>query len=152
MKISAIVSALFCMVWLMVSGCNTSEPGPSDESGLAGKEMQSEDKKVTETTQAPMEEDLNTFLKGVEGKMEQLKVKHVNLINRVQQAGLRTKPQTTFDATLDDLKKKREDVQIQIEALKTGKKKDWTALQLGMNLALEGLAHSYDTALAQFAG
>lgn len=152
MNNSMAVRVLFCIAILGVAGCNTSEPGPSDESGLAGKEVQSEDKEVAETSQAPMEEDLNTFLEGVEGKMDQLKVKHVKLVNRVQQAGLKTKPQTTFYATLDDLKKKREDVQIQIEALKTGKKKDWTALQLGMNLALESLAHSYDTALAQFAG
>ena len=152
MRKSMAVYVLFCVVWLMASGCNSSEPGPSDESGLAGKEVQSRDNEVVETIAAPLEENISAFLSFVEDRMDLLKVKHVKLANRIQQAGLNSESLVAFSATLDDLKKKRGEVQTQMKALKTANEKDRASLQLGMNLALEELAYSYDITLAQFSG
>lgn len=153
MAISIIsVFALFCFVGIMFSGCNSSDTGPSEESELAGKIGQSHTHELVERRPAPLDGDLHAYLAVVEGKMDQLKVKHVKLLDRIQRAGLEAKPQAVFATILDDLKKKREKVQTQIELLKSANGKDWATFQMGMNLALEELAHSYDWALSQFAG
>lgn len=140
------------IVLLMVAGCGTSESGPSDESSLAGEERPSGSNEVVETIRAPFEVDPKDYVKTVEGKLGQLQYKHIKLVDRVQHAGLESESQAAFDTNLDALTRKGKEVSRQIEALKTGKGKDLHALQLGMNLALEDLAHSYETALAQFSG
>ena len=149
MKNFVLGMVLFSLVCVMVAGC-----GVSEESQLAGKELPLSDKEVVETNQVPLEDDFNfnEYVKSVEGQLGYLEDIHVKLADRVRKAGLEPETQTTFNTTLDALKMKREVVHTQIEALKRGNKKNWTARQLGMDVALEHLAHSYDEALAQFAG
>ena len=152
MKYSMVVNVLVGMVWLMIAGCGTSESGSPDESRLAEEKMQLGDKEVVDTIQAPGEENLNEYVKIVEGKLGQLTDKHAKLVDLGQQAELGSEPQAAFDTSLGDLTKKREEIQVQIETVKAAKGKDWIPLQSGMNQALEELGQSYDTALAKFAG
>jgi hypothetical protein len=140
------------MVLLMVAGCDTSESGPSDESSLAGEDRPLKSNEVGETIRAPFEVDLKDYVKTVEAKLGQLQYKHIKLVDRIQPAELESESQTAFDTNLETLTRKREEISREIKALKTGKGKDLHALQLGMNLALEDLAHLYETALAQFSG
>ena len=152
MKYSVAVHVLVGMVWLMIAGCGASESGTPEEFQLAGEEVQSGDKEAIETIQVPVEENLNEYVKTVEGKWDLLKDKHAKLVDQAQQAGSGTEIKVALDTNLDDLTKQGEEVQRQIDELKVAKGKDWLALQSGMNQALEELAQSYDKALAQFAG
>ncbi len=85
MKNSLALNVLFCIAILGVAGCNTSEPGPSDESGLAGKDVQSGNTEVVEFIQAPLGEDFNQYVQNVEDKLDNLKSTHVKLADRVKQ-------------------------------------------------------------------
>ncbi|MDT7042201.1 hypothetical protein [Candidatus Nitronereus thalassa] len=152
MKKSVGVYMFVGMICLIAPGCNTSESEPSDESSSAEKGTALKNQEIVDTRHAPVEEDLNGYVKTVESQLDQLHVKHVNLVARVQQMKLQSEPRAAFNTTLDELIKKRKEVHIHIEALKTAKRKDWSALQLGMNHELEDLSRLYDTALAQFAG
>jgi len=70
----------------------------------------------------------------------------------VRQAGNGSGIPSASDIALDDLIRKGQALQRQIEALKAAKGKDWLTLRPGINAALEELSQSYDKALAKFAG
>ena len=127
MKYSVVVNALVGMVAMMVVGCGNFGSSPQEETRVE-------------------------YSKYAEGKLGQLLDTHAKFVVQVQQRGLGSERQAALDATLDDLTKKGEAVQRQIEALKASKGQDWLALQFHMNQALQELAQSYDKALAQFAG
>jgi hypothetical protein len=140
------------LVCMMVFGCSNSELGTSPESQLTGEDTPLESHAVVEAQQALAGETLTTYLKGVDDKLGQLKDKHAKLVDHVQKDGSGTEPTLALNAILGELKKKGEELQFQIEAMKSAKGEDQLALQTGMDKALADLAQSYDDALAQFAG
>ena len=140
---------LACM---MVIGCSNSENSTAPESQLAEVDAQLENKDLAESIQAPLSENLSTYLEGVKDKFAQLKDKHAQLVGQVSETGPGTEPKVALDATLEELTKKGEEIQLQIEAMKSAKGEDQPVLQTDMDKSLADLDQSYDTALAQFAG
>jgi len=95
---------------------------------------------------------LTTYLKGVDDKLVQLKDKHAKLVEQVQKDGSGAEPTVALNAILGELKKKGEELQFQIEAMKSAKGEDQLALQTGMDQTLKELTQSYEKALAEFLG
>jgi hypothetical protein len=149
MKYSVLGNVCVGIVCMMIVGCSNSELSTAPESSLVGKDMPLGDKVVVEKIQAPLGENLTTYLKVVEDKLAQVKVKHDKLVGHVKEA---SPGSDAMDATLVELTKKGEDVQLQIEAMKSAKGEDQLALQTGVDKTLADLAQSYDSALIQFAG
>ena len=127
MKHSVVVNILVGMVWLLVAGCGYFESGPPEETR-------------------------HEYAKFAEGRLGQILDTHARLVVQVQQRKLVSERRTALDVTLDDLTKKRQAVERQIEALKAAKGQEWFAHQFRMNQALEELAQSYDKAFARNAG
>ncbi|MEX0829120.1 MAG: hypothetical protein WD032_02655 [Nitrospirales bacterium] len=152
MKSSVLKNIVVGMVCLLGVGCSNADPGSTSESQVTGKDMALDNNAVSETEQALGEETLTTYLKGVDDKLAQLKDKHAKLVDHVQKEGSGAEPTVAFNAILDELKKKGEELQFQIEAMKSAKGEDQLALRAGMNKTLADLAQSYDHALVQFAG
>ena len=152
MKYSVLGNVFVGIACIMVIGCSNSELSTAPESPLAGKDMPLGDKDVVENIHAPLGENLTTYLQGVEDKLGQLKDKHAKLVNSVPEAGPGSKSRVILDARLAELTKEGEEVQFQIEAMKSAKGEDQPALQIGMDKTLAELDQSYDKALAQFAG
>lgn len=153
MKYSVLGNVCFGLACLMVMGCSNSELSTAPESPVVvGEGTAMSEKDVVENIQAPVGENLTTYLKAVEDKLGQLKEKHAKLANGVSEAGSGSKAKESLGAILDDLTKKSEEFQFQIEAMKSAKGGDQPALQADMDKALADLDQSYDTALAQFAG
>jgi len=152
MKHSLLGNVFVGIVCMMIVGCSNSELSNAPESSLAGKDMELGNKEVVENIQAPLGENLTTYLKVVEDKLAQVKVKHDKLVGHVKEAAPGTDSTMALDALLVELTKKGEDVQFQIEAMKSTKGEDHLALQTGMDKTLSDLAQSYDNALAQFVG
>ncbi len=100
----------------------------------------------------PPEETRTEYSIFVESKMDHLRDVHARLVLRAQQKELESGRQTSFDALLNDLEKRREVVQRKIETMKIAKGQDWFAIQFVMNHALEELAQSYDQAFVQIPG
>ena len=140
------------IVCVMVAGCGTSETGSPEESKLAVKERPSGDQEVITTIQTPVEENLDAYIKVIQGKLGHLKEKRAELVTRVQLVGLAPGPQVEFDATLESLTRKGKEVQRQIAALKIVKGKKWMTLRPEINEALEEVNQSYDEALGKFSG
>ena len=149
MKHSLLGNVFVGIVCMMIVGCSNSELSNAPESSLAGKDMELGNKEVVENIQAPLGENLTTYLKVVEDKLAQVKVKHDKLVGHVKEA---SPGSDAMDATLVELTKKGEDVQLQIEAMKSAKGEEQLALQTDMDKTLADLAQSYDNALTQFAG
>lgn len=153
MKDSALGNVFVAIVCMMVVGCSNSELSSAPESQLAvGGATPLSEKDVVQNIHAPLGENLTTYLQGVEDKLGQLKDKHAKLVNSVPEAGPGSKSRVILDARLAELTKKGEEVQFQIEAMKSAKGEDQLALQTGMDKTLAELAQSYDNALAQFVG
>jgi len=140
------------LVCMMVVGCSNSELGTSPESQLTGKDIPLENEAVVETQQALTGVTLTAYLKGVDDKLVQLKDKHAKLVEHVQKDGSGAEPTVALNAILGELKKKGEELQFQVEAMKSAKGEDQLALQTGMDLTLKELTQSYDKALAEFLG
>jgi len=96
----------------------------------------------------PPEKTRNEYSKFVEDKMVQLRATHEKFVVEVQQSEVKPKRQTTLEAALDDLTKRRDAVQHQVDALQEAKGQEWFVLQYGMNAALEELSQSYSRAFA----
>ncbi len=152
MKYSLGVNVLVGIAWMMVAGCGTSESSAPQETRVAEEPIQLGEKEVVETSQASLNENRNEYVKVIEGKLIQLNDDHAKLVVQAQQAGSGTQVQADLDTTLKDLTKEGKEVQQQIDELKAVKAEDWLALQSDMNQALEELAHSYEQALAKYAG
>jgi hypothetical protein len=90
-----------------------------------------EDQDSMESFQAPVSENLTTYLQGVEDKLGQLEEKHAKLVNFVTEAGPGSKSRVILDAA---------------------KGEEHSALQTDMDKTLADLDQSYDKALAEFAG
>ena len=127
MKGSVVMWILIGMLCMLVAGCGKFNPGPPEKTR-------------------------HEYSKFAEGKMGQMLDKHARLAVQIQQRGLEFERRTALDTTLDDLAKKREAIQRQIDELKAAKGQGWWALQFRMNQSLEELAQSYNRAFAQFAG
>jgi hypothetical protein len=152
MKYSVLGTVCVGIVCMMVVGCSNSEISTAPESQLPEKAVPLIANEAEETIQAPLDEKLTTYLKGVEDKLAQVKVKHDTLVGHVKDVAPGSDSLNAFDATLVKLKKKGDDLHFQIEAMKSAKSEDQLALQIGMDKTLADLAQSYDDALAQFAG
>jgi len=152
MKYSVIRNVCVGIACMMVMGCSNSELSTAPESQLAVNDAQLEDKDGVESIQAPLGENLTTYLQGAEEKLAQLKDKHAKPVGQVKEIAPGSDSTMALDAILADLTKKGEDVQLQIEAMKPAKGEDQLALQTGMDKTLADLAQSYDSALIQFAG
>ena len=152
MKYSVLGNLGVGLVCMMVVGCSNSELGTSSESRLTGKDIPLENEAVVETQQALTGETLTTYLKGVDDKLVQLKDKHAKLVDHVQKDGSGAEPTVALNEILGELKKKGEELQFQVEAMKSAKGEDQLALQTGMDLTLKELTQSYDKALAEFLG
>ncbi len=149
MKYSALGNVCVGIVCMMVMSCSNSEIGTAPESQVVVNDSQLEGKDATESIQAP---NLTTYLQGFEDKLGRLKDKHVKLVSQAKEAAPGSKSRESLDAILEELTKKGEEVQFQIEAMKSAKGKDQLALQTGMDKTLADLDQSYDQALAEFAG
>lgn len=152
MKISVLRNVVVGMICLLGVGCSNSELGSSSESQLAEKNISLDNNAVAETQQSLPGESFTTYLKGVDDKVDQLKDKHAKLVDHVQKEGSGAEPTVALNGILAELKKKGEELQFQIEAMKSAKGEDQLALQAGMDKTLADLGQSYDDALAQFAG
>ncbi|MDH5563079.1 MAG: hypothetical protein OEY91_05560 [Nitrospirota bacterium] len=152
MKYSVLGNLGVGLVCMMVVGCSNSELGTSSESRLTGKDIPLENEAVVETQQALTGETLTTYLKGVDDKLVQLKDKHAKLVDHVQKDGSGAEPTVALNEILGELKKKGEELQLQIEAMKSAKGEDQLVLQTGMDQTLKELTQSYDKALAEFLG
>ena len=152
MKNSVWGNVLLGIGCLVIAGCEYSESGFSDVSSPVKSEAKFGDQEVVNAMQASSEELLHEFSKVVEGKLSQLKKKQAKLTEQVKKDEIVSEAKAALDATLDDLTKKGEAVQIQIEALKAAKGDDWLALQPGVNQALEDMDQAYEKALVYFAG
>jgi hypothetical protein len=152
MKSSVLRNIVMGMVCLLGVGCSNSESGSSSESQVPGQDMALDNNAVPETEQTLAGETLTTYLEGVDDKLAQLKDKHAKLVDQVQKEGSKAEPTVALNAVLGELIKKGEELQFQIEAMKSAKGEDQLALQTGMNKTLADLALSYDHALVQFAG
>jgi hypothetical protein len=152
MKNSVLGNLGLGLVCMMVLGCSNSELGTSPESQLTGKAIPLENEAVVATQQALTGVTLTTYLKGVDDKLVQLKDKHAKLVDQVQKDGSGAEPTVALNAILGELKKKGEELQFQIEAMKSAKGEDQLALQTGMDQTLKELTQSYDKALAEFLG
>ena len=133
-------------------GCSNSETSLSSESQSTGKGLPLDDKASAENRQIPVDVYLTTYLQGVEDKLDKLKDKHAKLVGQVKEAAPGSDSIMALEATLDELTKNGEEIQFQIEALKSAKSEDFQALQAGMDQRLADLDQSYDKALAPFAG
>jgi hypothetical protein len=152
MKYSAPGNVFVGIVCMMVMSCSNSELSTAPESQVAVNNERLEDQDSMESFQAPVSENLTTYLQGVEDKLGQLKDKHAKLEGRVKEAAPGSDSIMTLDVMLVELTKKGEEVQLQIAALKAAKGEDQNVLQTGMDKTLADLDQSYDKALAQFAG
>ena len=152
MKYPALGNVYVGVACMLVMGCSNSELSSAPESRVAVKDAQLEDQDVVESIQAPLSENLTTYLQGVADSLAKLQEKHGQLANHVPADGPGSKSRVSLDAILDELTKKGEEVQFQIEAMKSAKGEDHPALQTGMDKTLADLDQSYDKALAQFAG
>jgi len=152
MKSSLLRNVVLGMVCLLGVGCSNSELGSSPESQLTGKDIPLDNNAVVERQQALAGETLTTYLNGVDDKLSQLKDKHAKLVHHVQKDGSGVEPTVALNAILDEIKKKGEELQFQIEAMKSATGEDQLALQTGMDKTLNELTQSYDKALAEFLG
>ncbi len=152
MKYSVLGKLFVGLACMMGVGCSNSEVSTTSESQLVGKDMASGNKDVAENIQASVAKNLTTYLQGFDDKLSQLKDKHAKLVSQAKEAEPGSKSRESMDAILKELKKKSEEVQFQIEILKSGKGEDQLALQTGMDKTLADLDQSYDQALAEFAG
>lgn len=152
MKYSALGNVCVGIVCMMVMSCNNFELSTAPESPVAVNDAQLEDQDVAGSIQAPLDENLKTYFQGIEDKLGQLEEKHAKLVNSATEAGPGSKSRVSLDVSVAELTKKGEEVQLQIEAMKSAKSKDQSALQTSMEKTLAELAESYDTALAEFAG
>lgn len=152
MKYSVLGKLVVGLACMMAIGCSNSEISTAPESQLAEKDAQLESKDLTKSIEAPLSENLTTYLQGVEEKLVKLKEKHAQLVGQVPEVGPGSKSKVILDARLAELRKEGEEVQYQIEAMKSAKGKDQLALQTGINKTLADLDQSYDTAIAEFAG
>ena len=152
MKYSVLGKLFVGLACIMAIGCSNSEISTAPESQLAEKDAQLKNKDLAKSIQAPLSENLTTYLQGVEDKLVKLKEKHAQLVGQVPEAGPGTESKGNWDAQLDELTKKGEELQFQIEAMKSAKGEDHSALQVGLDKSLADLDESYDTALAKFAG
>ncbi|UCH90418.1 MAG: hypothetical protein JSU60_04670 [Nitrospirota bacterium] len=149
MKYSALGNVCVGIVCMMVLSCSNSEVSTAPESPVVVNDVQLESKDAVESIQAP---NLTTYLQGFEDKLGRLKDKHAKLVSQAKEAAPGSKSRESLDVILEELTKKGEEVQFQIEALKSGKGEDLLALQTGMDKTLADLDQSYDKALAEFAG
>ena len=152
MKYSALGNVCVGIVCMMVMSCSNSELSTAPESQVAVNDEQLEDQDSRESIQAPVSKNLTAYLQGVEDKLGQLEEKHAKLVNFVTEAGPGSQSRVSLDVRLAELTKKGEEVQFQIEAMKSAKGEDHSALQISMDKTLADLAQSYDNALAEFAG
>ncbi len=152
MKYSALGNVCVGIVCMMVISCSNSELSTTPESQVAVNDEQLEDQNSMESIQAPVSEDLTTYLQGVEDQLGHLKEKHATLVNSATKAEPGSQSRVSLDVRLAELTKKGEEIQFQIEAMKAATGEDHAALQTGMGKTLEELAESYDNALAEFAG
>ncbi len=152
MKYSALGNVFVGIGCMMVIGCSNSEVSSVPESQLAVANTPLSDKAVSENIEARLSQNLTMYLQGIEDKLGQLKDKHAKLANHVPEAGPGANSRVVLDAILEELTKKGEEVQWQIEAMKSAKGEDHPALQDGMDETLADLEESYITALAKFAG
>jgi hypothetical protein len=152
MKYSAPGNVFVGIVCMMVMSCSNSELSTAPESQVAVNNERLEDQDSMESFQAPVSENLTTYLQGVEDKLGQLKDKHAKLEGRVKEAAPGSDSIMTLDVMLVELTKKGEEVQLQIAALKAAKGEEHSALQTDMDKTLADLDQSYDKALAEFAG
>ncbi len=152
MKYSAPGNVFVGIVCMMVMSCSNSELSTAPESQVAVNNERLEDQDSMESFQAPVSENLTTYLQGVEDKLGQLKEKHAKLEGRVKEAAPGSDSIMTLDVMLVELTKKGEEVQLQIAALKAAKGEEHSALQTDMDKTLADLDQSYDKALAEFAG
>jgi hypothetical protein len=152
MNYPVLVKVLVGVVCIMGVGCSNSETSLSSESQSTGKGLPLDDKASVENRQVPVDVYLTTYLQGVEDKLDKLKDKHAKLVGQVKEAAPGSDSIMALEATLDELTKNGEEIQFQIEALKSAKSEDFQALQAGMDQRLADLDQSYDKALAPFAG
>jgi len=135
-----------------VQGTDLISTGPRERLTLIYSTVPLENEAVVETQQAQTGVTLTTYLKGVDDKLVQLKDKHAKLVEQVQKDGSGAEPTVALNAILGELKKKGEELQFQIEAMKSAKGEDQLALQTGMDQTLKELTQSYEKALAEFLG
>lgn len=152
MKYSALGKLFVGLACMMAIGCSNSEISTAPESQLAEEDAQLENKDLAKSFQDPLSENLTTYLQGVEDKLVKLKEKHTQLVGQVSEAGPGANSKVILDTKLEELTKKSEELLFQIEAMKSAKGEDHSALQVSLDKALADLDESYDTALAKFAG
>ena len=152
MKPSVLKNLSVWFVCMVLVGCSNSELGTAPESQLGKKDTSLENDAVVEVQQALVGETFTAYLKEIDGKLGQLKVKHAKLVDHVQKDASETEPTVALNPILSELKMRGEELHIQVEAIKSAKGEDQLALQAGMDKALADLAQAYDQALAKFAG
>lgn len=152
MKPSVLKNLSVWFVCMVLVGCSNSELGTAPESQLAKKDTSLENNAVVEVQQALVGETFTTYLKEIDDKLGQLKVKHAKLVDHVQKDASETEPTVALNPILSELKMRGEELHIQVEAMKSAKGEEQLALQAGMNKALADLAQAYDHALAKFSG
>ena len=140
---------------LAIGACGYSESGSPEASAVRESEAKlggHDVKEMAEMRGTRSDENMQEFLRSVEEKFGQLKSKHAKLADRIQQGDRSADAKVALDATLENLIRKGQAVQQQIQTLKTAKGQDWLALQAGINQALADMDQAYENALLHFAG
>ena len=153
MKRSVVVSVFVSLLGFGVLGCESSETESPQESRLVENDdlVPGSQQSGLESAQGPAGEAFLEYVQVVEGKFQELQVRHATLVDRIQQAGKGIGSPPGLDLSLADLTEKGQIVQHQMEALRAAKGAEWLALKSGINTALQELSHAYDKAIIQVA-
>ena len=152
MKLSIGGSVFMGLLGFAALGCEISETEPPLESRLAeNDDRTSRSRSDSQSMQGLAGEGFLEYVHVVEGKFQELQVRHAKLVDGIRHAEKGIGSYSGLDFLLEDLTKKGQAVQRKMEALRTAKGAEWLVLKSGINTALQELSQAYDKAIIQVA-
>jgi hypothetical protein len=141
---------VFCFILgvLLIGGCgnqeSTSDVTPKTTASDVKEEVQEAADTVGQFTETKMAE----YQQSLESKLDAIDKKHEELEAKVKEAGKNAK--TGLNATLADLKSKKEAVKNKLDKLGTSTGNAWEEMGAGVEKAMEELGEGYEQALQEF--
>ncbi|MGD8251127.1 MAG: hypothetical protein PVF20_02390 [Desulfobacterales bacterium] len=139
------LTILTALAIVLISACSQTEDTAET---VTKEEVKEEIKEAGEATASLTKQEMDAFAARVEGQLESLDGKMKDLQHQAEE--LESDAKAAVVRKLEELRKKKDAAQEQLDRLKSSSADAWAALKIGLENAITELDRAMDEAAAEF--